>query len=72
VEEAPHGDVPRRRKRRTGGMHHRTVVGYVRLTQRGEQVESQVYERTEAWRNQPISGRFAYVYLDGIWLKRRW
>ncbi|HVT28818.1 MAG TPA: transposase, partial [Lacipirellulaceae bacterium] len=26
----------------------------------------------EAWRNQPITGRFAYVYLDGIWLKRSW
>jgi len=25
-----------------------------------------------AWRHQPILGRFAYVDLDGIWLKRSW
>lgn len=24
----------------------------------------------EAWRNRPIEGVYAYVYLDGIWLKR--
>lgn len=32
----------------------------------------QLYERIEAWRNQPIEGQFAYVALDGIWLKRSW
>src|SRR5271155_3495546 len=26
----------------------------------------------EVWRNRPIEGEFPYVYLDGIWLKRRW
>lgn len=26
----------------------------------------------EQWRNRPISGRHAYVFLDGIWLKRSW
>lgn len=26
----------------------------------------------EAWRNQPITGKHAYVFLDGIWLKRSW
>lgn len=26
----------------------------------------------EAWRNQPITGQHAYVFLDGIWLKRSW
>src|SRR5690606_8116713 len=26
----------------------------------------------ETWRNQPIEGEYAYVYLDGIWLKRSW
>jgi putative transposase len=36
------------------------------------ELNQQLYERIEAWRNQPISGRFAYVYLDGIWLKRSW
>lgn len=36
------------------------------------ELNQQLYERIEAWRNQPITGRFAYVYLDGIWLKRCW
>lgn len=31
-----------------------------------------VYERIEAWRNAPIEGRFPYVYLDGLALKRCW
>jgi transposase-like protein len=34
------------------------------------ELNQQLYERIEAWRNQPITGQFAYVYLDGIWLKR--
>jgi putative transposase len=36
------------------------------------ELNQQLYERIEAWRNQPIAGSFAYVYLDGIWLKRSW
>jgi putative transposase len=36
------------------------------------ELNQQLYERIEAWRNQPITGHFAYVYLDGIWLKRSW
>jgi transposase-like protein len=36
------------------------------------ELNQQLYERIEAWRNQPITDRFAYVYLDGIWLKRCW
>jgi putative transposase len=36
------------------------------------ELNQQLYERIEAWRNQPIDGSFAYVYLDGIWLKRSW
>jgi transposase-like protein len=36
------------------------------------ELNQQLYERIEAWRNQPIIGQFAYVYLDGIWLKRSW
>jgi putative transposase len=35
-------------------------------------LNQELYERIEAWRNQPIVGEFAYVYLDGIWLKRSW
>jgi len=32
----------------------------------------QIYERIEAWRNRPIAGGHPYVYLDGLWLKRSW
>jgi len=35
-------------------------------------LNQQLYERIEAWRNQPIVGTFAYVYVDGISLKRSW
>jgi transposase-like protein len=31
-----------------------------------------VYGQIEAWRNRTIEGEHAYVYLDGIWLKRSW
>jgi len=31
-----------------------------------------VYGQIEAWRNRRLEGEFAYVYLDGIWLKRSW
>lgn len=36
------------------------------------ELNQQLYERIEAWRNAPITGQFAYVSLDGIWLKRSW
>jgi len=36
------------------------------------ELNQKVYERIEAWRNEPIVGAFAYVYLDGVWLKRSW
>lgn len=36
------------------------------------ELNQKLYERIEAWRNGPITGRFAYVALDGIWLKRSW
>jgi transposase-like protein len=36
------------------------------------ELNQQLYERIEAWRNQPIEGQFPYLYLDGIWLKRCW
>jgi transposase-like protein len=31
-----------------------------------------VYGQIEAWRNRRLEGQHAYVYLDGIWLKRSW
>ena len=36
------------------------------------ELNQQLYERIEKWRNEPIVGTFAYVSLDGIWLKRSW
>ena len=35
-------------------------------------LNKKVYEKIEVWRNQPITGKHPYVYLDGIWLKRCW
>jgi transposase-like protein len=31
-----------------------------------------MYERIDKWRNRPIEGKFPYVYLDGICMKRSW
>ena len=35
-------------------------------------LNQKIYEQIEAWRNRPIEGQHAYVFLDGIWLKRSW
>jgi putative transposase len=35
-------------------------------------LNKKIYERIEAWRNQPITGTHPYVYLDGIVMKRSW
>jgi transposase-like protein len=35
-------------------------------------LNKKIYAQIHAWRNQPITGEHAYVYLDGIWLKRCW
>ena len=36
------------------------------------ELNQKIYGKIEAWRNRPIEGNHAYVYLDGIWLKRSW
>lgn len=36
------------------------------------ELNQKVYGTIETWRNAPITGTYAYVYLDGIWLKRSW
>ena len=36
------------------------------------ELNQKIYTQIEAWRNRPIEGAHAYVYLDGIWLKRSW
>lgn len=35
-------------------------------------LNQKLYQRIETWRQRPIEGEFAYVSLDGIWLKRSW
>lgn len=35
-------------------------------------LNQQMYERIEAWRNEPVAGEYPYVYFDGICLKRSW
>jgi len=35
-------------------------------------LNKKVYKHIERWRTEPIRGSFAYVYLDGIVLKRSW
>jgi putative transposase len=36
------------------------------------ELNQKIYAQIEVWRNRPIEGQHAYVYLDGIWLKRSW
>ena len=35
-------------------------------------LNQKVFKHIERWRNQPITGEYRYVYLDGIVLKRSW
>lgn len=35
-------------------------------------LNKKIYGEIEKWRNQPLNDYYAYVYLDGIWLKRSW
>ncbi len=36
------------------------------------ELNKKIYGQIEAWRNRPLEGRYPYVYLDGLWLKRSW
>ena len=36
------------------------------------ELNKKIYAQIHEWRNRPIEGEHAYVYLDGIWLKRSW
>jgi transposase-like protein len=35
-------------------------------------LNKKVYGRIDKWLNAPITGTYAYVFADGIWLKRSW
>lgn len=36
------------------------------------QLNKKVYGHIETWRNRPLQGKYPYVYVDGIYLKRNW
>jgi transposase-like protein len=36
------------------------------------ELNQKIGAQIEAWRHRPIEGEHAYVFLDGIWLKRSW
>jgi putative transposase len=36
------------------------------------ELNQKIYAQIESWRNRPIQGNHAYVFLDGLWLKRSW
>jgi len=35
-------------------------------------LNQKIYVHIDSWRNRPIEGEYAYVFMDGIWLKRAW
>lgn len=35
-------------------------------------LNKKVYGHIETWRNRPLQGKYPYVYIDGIYLKRNW
>jgi len=35
-------------------------------------MNKKIYSQIELWRNRPLTGKYAYVYLDGLYLKRSW
>ena len=36
------------------------------------ELNKKIYTQIEQWRNRPLTESYAYVYLDGIYLKRSW
>ena len=35
-------------------------------------LNKKAYEHIETWRTRPLTGEYAYVYIDGVYLKRSW
>jgi transposase-like protein len=35
-------------------------------------LNQKIFERVEEWRKRPLEAEYAYVFVDGIWLKRSW
>jgi transposase-like protein len=36
------------------------------------ELNQKIYGQIESWRNRRLEGDYAYVFLDGLWLKRSW
>ena len=36
------------------------------------QLNKKVYGHIDTWRNRSLQGKYPYVYMDGIYLKRNW
>ena len=36
------------------------------------ELNQKIYKQIEQWRQRPLVAEYAYVYLDGLWLKRSW
>ena len=36
------------------------------------ELNKKAYVNIEAWRNRPLTGKYPYIYVDGIYLKRSW
>jgi len=36
------------------------------------ELNQKIYKQIEQWRQRPLIAEYAYVYLDGLWLKRSW
>ena len=61
-----------RRFRAAGRRYHQALWGTRVSPSAVSDLNKKIYERIEAWRNQPIVGEHPYVYLDGIVMKRTW
>jgi transposase-like protein len=35
-------------------------------------LNQKIYAQIQAWRKAPLTGEYAYVFVDGMWLKRSW
>lgn len=35
-------------------------------------LNKKAYEHIETWSTRPLSGKYPYVYVDGVYLKRSW
>lgn len=35
-------------------------------------LNQKAYEHIEKWRSRPLTGEYAYIYVDGVYLKRSW